>query len=59
MFWHQKVANLLIMDVGIRMIILEGDLKQTLMMIQSSDKWMISGLEQLHQFLQNLLSILI
>ena len=59
MFWHQKVSNFLVMDVGIRMIILEGDLKQTLMMIQSSDKWMISGLEQLHQFLQNLLSILI
>ena len=48
MFWHQKVANLLIMDVGIRMIILEGDLKQTLMVIQSSDMWMISDLEQLH-----------
>ena len=59
MFWHQKVANLLIMDVGIRMIILEGDLKQTLMVIQSLDMWMISGLEQLHQFVQNLLSILI
>ena len=50
MFWHQKVSNLLVMDVEIRMIILEGDLKQTLMVIQSLDKWMISGLEQLHQF---------
>ena len=59
MFWHQKVSNLLVMDVEIRMIILEGDLKQTLMVIQSSDKWIISGLEQLHQFVQNLLSILI
>ena len=51
MFWHQKVSNLLVMDVEIRMIILEGDLKQTLMVIQSSDKWIISGLEQLHQFM--------